>query len=309
MTGDQTPDQREEYIGSRSCTGSPSQHHSLADSCTKLCKPLVRTQWNSKAMEDLCSCLDCTGWDVFMSGANSGHTEGRCCHTSASERTAVCITQGHGVTSPHWTNASKLRFSLRIRYAGPRRSPSRAGDDVDRRVTQAAHCNNIEPIAIFYDRFRQPLPCEHYNSKLLVVIISGCRLFSGRLQHLTSRWAICVYQLVIRFPIQTAQQLGYLLPLHERGPACEGLENDASVCPIRNVQHRQPHPQEYIAGMPYDKMQPNNISWRAMASHTTDTAKTLKRSVISNTKLTLRSASKCFIILCLSCVNNILASM
>lgn len=104
----------------RSCTRSSSQHHGPADSCMKLCKPVVRTlkQWNCGGS---CSCLDCTGWAVFMSGANSGgeYTEGQCCHISDSVRTAVYITQGYGGTSPHWTNAGKLRVSLTIRYTGP----------------------------------------------------------------------------------------------------------------------------------------------------------------------------------------------
>lgn len=35
---------------------------------------------------------------------------------------------------------------------------------------------NTEPIVIINDRFCQPLPCEQYNSKLLVVIINGWQL-------------------------------------------------------------------------------------------------------------------------------------
>ncbi len=39
----------------------------------KLCKSVVRMskKWNSEAMEDLCTCLDCTDWYFFRTATKS----------------------------------------------------------------------------------------------------------------------------------------------------------------------------------------------------------------------------------------------
>ena len=39
----------------------------------KLFKPVVRVskKWISKAVKDLCECLDCTDWDVFRTATNN----------------------------------------------------------------------------------------------------------------------------------------------------------------------------------------------------------------------------------------------